>query len=323
MGNMKKKQRGGYVGKILRVDLSRGRMTDEALPRESTLKDYLGCYGLGLRMLYDLLPSGVRPEDPENPLVFLTGPLTGLPLPSATNLTLTTLNFDTGFTVGRAHTHGTFGIQLKSAGYDGIIVTGRAKKPVYLWVHDGKAEIRDATGLWGKDSHETEDLVQGQLGEPQASVAAIGPAGENLCAGAMICNDRNHSMSHSGVGSAMGAKKLKCIAVSGEGEIPVIDGEKIEQLSKEFLSSMKYPGHAWTTLRGQSNKKGDYRRSLAHIGFCSKNFQINQFSEFGLGFGDQKFTFRPCPRCPVGCSYDLEVTTGPHKGYLATLGGGG
>lgn len=194
----KGKLKSGYAGKILRVDLTKGKTTDEALPSEDVLKKYLGCYVLGLRTVYDLLPAGVRPEDPESPLVFLTGPLTAVPLPGATNLTLTTLNFDTGFTAGRSHTHGTFGLNLKKAGYDGLIITGKFDKPVYLFIENGKAEIRDAAFVWGKDTHETEDLLKEKLGNPKASVAAIGPAGENICAGALIANDRNHSLSHSG-----------------------------------------------------------------------------------------------------------------------------
>lgn len=312
----------GYMGKILRVDLSSGRTTVGDLPSDEVLRKYIGSYGLGLRLLYDALPPGFAASDPENPLIFLTGPLTGLRLPGATNITLTTKNFDTGF-IGRSHTHGVFGIQLKAAGYDGIIITGRAEKPVYLWIREGKADIRDAGKIWGKDTHETEDLVKSEVGEPRASVAAIGPAGENLCAGALIENDKNHSMSHSGVGSAMGAKKLKAIAVFGAKKIPVVNGKRIDELSKEWLERMSRPGQ-WMSIMGrQRSKKTEQRSQLQLRGFVGKNFRINQLVEYGLGMSKQKYTARPCPRCPIACPYDVEITTGPHRGYVASLSTGG
>ncbi len=314
---------GGYMGKILRVNLSTGKMTDEKLPGDHILRKYIGCYGLGLRWLYDILPPGYTASDPKNPLIFLTGPLTGLKLPGATNVTLTTKNFDTGFTVGRSHTHDMFGILMKAAGYDGIVIIGASEKPVYLWIHDDRAEIREASNVWGKDTHETEDLIKGELNEPGASVAAIGPAGENLCAGALIANDKYHSFSHSGVGAAMGAKKLKAIAVFGKKPIPVFNGAKIDELSKEWLERMARPNQWMPKIAKQKTKKGEYRYMLELIGFCGKNFQVNQLKEFGLGWAQQKFTSRPCPRCPIGCPYDVEITTGPHKGYVATLSGGG
>ena len=108
-----------------------------------------------------MVPPGLNATDAENPLIFMTSPLTGLRLPGATNITLATKNFDTGFTVGRSHTHGSFGILMKAAGYDGAIITGKSDRPVYLWIHDGTAELRDAIHLWGKkDSHETEDIIK-------------------------------------------------------------------------------------------------------------------------------------------------------------------
>jgi len=315
--------KGGYMGKILRVDLSAGTISEDGLPSDEILRQYIGCWGLGMRWLYDLLPPGYTAQDPENPLIFLTGPLTGLRLPGATNITLATKNFDTGFTVGRSHTHGTFGILMKAAGYDGVVITGRSEHPVYLWIHEDKVDIRNASHLWGKNTHETEDLIKEELGNSEISVAAIGPAGENLCAGAMICNDRNHSFSHSGVGGCMGAKRLKAIAVFGKKPVPVSDSERLASLNKKWLKTMRLPGHFGTNIGKQAAKRGDYRYMLDMIGFAGKNFQINQLSEFGLGWSKLNFIPRPCPRCPIACSCDVEITTGPHKGYIATVSGGG
>ncbi|MBI5967055.1 MAG: hypothetical protein HY882_04250, partial [Deltaproteobacteria bacterium] len=317
--------KGGYMGKILRVNLSTAKIGEEDLPGDDILRRYIGCWGLGLRFLYDLLPPGYAATDPENPLIFFTGPLTGLNLPGATNITLATKNFDTGFTVGRSHTHGTFGMLTKAAGYDGVIITGKSDKAVYLWIHNGKAELRDAAHLWGKkDTHETEDAIKGELGNSKISVAAIGPCGENLVAGGAIMNDKNHGFCHSGVGSVMGSKKMKAIAVFGEKPIPVADPEKLAWMRKEWIEGMQHPGHlGWTWVRDQRLRKNEYRGRLREAGFCGKNFRINQLVEFGLGWAQQKYTARPCPGCPIACPYDVEITTGPHKGYVATVSAGG
>ena len=323
---MKRTYKGGYMGKILMVDLSSGKISRSDLPGDDVLRKYIGCWGLGLRYLYDLLPPGYTASDPENPLVFMTAPLTGLPLPGATNTTLATKNFDTGFTVARSHTHGKFGILAKAAGYDGFIITGKSDKPVYLWIHDGKAELRDASHLWGKtDTHETEDSIQEELGSSKISVAAIGPCGENLVSGGAIMNDKNHGFCHSGVGSVMGTKKLKAIAVYGEKPVPVADSGKLASLRKEWLGDrMKHDGHcAWTIQRNHFLRKSEYRGRLKEAGFVGKNLRINQLVEFGLGWGKFKYTTRTCPGCPIGCPYDVEITTGPHKGFVATLSGGG
>ena len=317
---------GGYLGKVLRVDLSNGNISEEALPSADILKKYIGCWGLGLRYLYDMVPPGINVTDAGNPLIFMNGPLTGLQLPGATNITLATKNFNTGFTVGRSHTHGTFAILLKAAGYDGVIVTGKSDKPVYLWIHNGKIELRDASHLWGqKDSHDTEDVIKEELGNVDASVAAIGPAGENLCAGAMICNDKNHSFSHSGVGSVMGSKKLKAIAVFGDRSIPTADSEKVKLMRREWIKQMRLPGHfGWHVLRAEDLKvKGDYRERAVKSGFVGKNFLENQLTEFGIGLGKQEYIRKPCPKCPIACTYDIRVTTGPFAGYYATSGPGG
>lgn len=315
--------KGGYVGKILTINLTTGDIREDGLLDERVLRNYIGCWGLGLKLLYDMLPPGYTAIDPETPLIFMTGPLTGLPLPAATNLTLATKNFDTGITVGRSHTHGVLGINLKQAGYDGVIITGQADSPCYLYIHDGQVEIQDASNLWGKDTHEAEDILKQELRIDKGSVAAIGPAGENLCAGALISNDKNHQFSHSGVGSVMGSKKLKALAIRGDKPIPVFDVDEIRLIAGEWRKRLASENCMGKYMTGQVFKQTEYRRMLDKCGFAGKNMQINQLSEFGLGWGRQKWTLRPCPGCPIACSYDLEVTEGPYKGYVATLTGGG
>jgi len=316
---------GGYLGKIIKVDLTSGNIGIESLPGPEVLKKFIGCWGLGLQYLYDMVPPGIQASDPENPLIFMTGPLTGLNLPGATNITIATKNFNTGFTVGRSHSHGNFGRLVKFAGYDGLIVTGKSDKPVYLWIENDKIKLRDAGHIWGqKDSHDTEDVIKAEVGNEKASVAAIGPAGENLCAGGMICNDKNHSFSHCGVGSIMGSKHLKAIAVFGDRPIPLADRDKVRFMKKEWLKRMREPGHfGYTHLRANDLKMGDYRPRALKSGFAGKNLLQNELNEFGIGLSQQEWTRRPCPSCPIGCTWDVSVTSGPYAGYYSTAGPGG
>ncbi len=320
--------RGGYVGKVLRADLTSRRLKDETLIDffpENILREYVGCFGLGLKFLYDHLRVGTRATDPENPLIFMTGPLTGVAsIPAATNTTIVTLNADTMFTAGRSHSHGFWGPHLKFAGYDGIILLGAASQPVYLWVNDGDAEIRDASRFWGKDkdTHETEDLIKQDVGEPKASVAAIGPAGENLAAGALIANDKNHSFSHSGVGVVMGSKKLKAIAVYGTRRVPIADLESLKQVSARWKENL----FKSEVAKGESNAgagKGNYAYEKEHSIASGKNFLEVNPPQWGIGMSDNEFVLRPCFACPIACSYDVKVTAGPFKGYVATMNGGG
>jgi len=321
--------KGGYRGKILRVDLTKGSIATEGLPDESILRKYLGNFGLGLWYLMKELPDGVDALEPENPLIFLNGPLVGTRVPAPTNCTITTLNADTKFTVGRSHSHGWFGPFLSMAGYDGIIITGTSDKWVYLWIDDGKIELRDAAKFMGKDTHETEDLVKEDLGvntkigaPDGASVAAIGPAGENLCAGASIMNDKNHGFCHSGVGLVMGSKRLKAIAVRGTGEVPVFDEEKLKPISREWTKLASTLG--LSPLLGQAGiPKMEYKGVRALLGLSSKNWTLNDIPGFGDRMAQQKITPQPCYRCPVACCYNAEPVEGPYKGYVFSLSGGG
>ena len=320
---------GYFQQDLLRVDLTEGTIETDEIPSEY-YRDYVGCWGLGMRMLMDEVPEGISPTDPENPMLFLNGPLTGVPMvPAATNLTVATLNANTGYTAGRSHTHGWFGPYLKFAGYDGVVVTGRAEEPTYLWIDGpgGEVELRDAGDLWGHDTHETEDLVKDEVETPEASVAAIGPAGENQVFGSLIENDKNHHASHSGVGTVMGSKRLKAIGVYGENDLELADEALFDDALNRwraglFADTPKPTGTAAKGLR----KGGDYREYVKHYTedgmLVSKNMQEKGDSDFGEGMSDQNVTPKPCWRCPIACSYDVEVTDGPYEGHVSTLSGG-
>jgi len=223
------------------------------------------------------------------------------------------------------------------AGLDGIIVTGAAKDWVYLWIDDGKAELRDARRLLGKDTHETEDLIKEELGAPTrvgggVSVAAIGPGGENRVAGSLIENDKNHSFAHSGVGAVMGSKKLKAIAVRGTGRVPIADRDKLGPIVKAWTEktvTVSARGSFERAVAGPSGKlggavpKSDYAGVKALIGLSAKNWTANSLPGFGDGWSRQNITTRSCYGCQLSCSADIEMVEGAYKGYTATLSGGG
>lgn len=319
--------RGGYVGRILRVDLTSGQISEEGLPDEDIMRKYIGGVGLGVKMLNEEISVDTQPLSPDNRLIFMTGVITGTKYPCASDTTVVTLNANLGFTVTSSHTHGFWGAYLKKAGYDGIIVQGASPKWVYLWIHDGQVEIRDAAGMVGKDTHETEDLVKAQVGKIKVSVAAIGPAGENMVHGAAIQNDYHHLAAKGGVGAVMGSKKLKAIAVKGSGDIPLADPDNFNRIIKQWRE-IAFPGGNPPILY----KGGITRFYNLMIGeqywAAFKNLlspeEGRQWTHDMVEACKQfKITGKHCWACPIGCAYESEITFGPYKGYKATLSGGG
>ena len=214
---------GGYMGKILRVDMASGALTDENLPEEPLLRRFIGGQALALYILMREQSLDVKPYDPAAKMVMMTGPLTGTGLtPGGTKVCAVFLSPMTHNTLGRGAASGYWAAYLKQAGYDGIIVQGAAKSPHYLFINDGKPELRDASKFWGKGARDTEELLRAAVGIKDARVMGIGPAGEHLVNAAMLCNDFNHSASHSG-GAIFGSKMLKGIVVYGTRRPPLHD----------------------------------------------------------------------------------------------------
>jgi aldehyde:ferredoxin oxidoreductase len=167
----------GWMGKILKIDVGTGEVAIDST--EPYIDDYLGGRGVGLRLIYDLLKPGTKPLDPGNPMIFSMGPLSGTAMPSSGRTDVTALAPQNNLR-GRSNFGGYFGPEAKYAGYDHIVLTGKAEKPVYVWINDDKVQIRDAAHLWGKDTFETQKLIQQELGDPEIKVVCIGPAGENM-----------------------------------------------------------------------------------------------------------------------------------------------
>jgi len=304
------------------VDLTRERITEEPLPPPDVLRAYIGGTGLGVWLLMRELPDTVvKATDPANPLIFLTGPLTGTIIPTAADLTIVSLNYDTGFTVVTSHTHGFVGPLLKRAGYDGLIVAGAASRPLWLWIDDGRAELRDAAALWGKDTHETEDAIRALIGDAHIGVAAIGPAGENLVHGAGIENDYHHMAASGGVGAIMGSKLLKAIGVRGTGAVQVADARELGRLALQWTASLWRTKVPVLPRRYVAFGVEGSRIAAKNLGGAAVGAQFAESVEKGMWRFQVQRT--ACFSCPIACTYRATVTDGPYKGYTATLAGGG
>jgi len=204
--------------KLLIVDLTRGDIREQAVDPSYVL-GFIGGSGLGARLLWDSLGPESDPLDPASPLLWINGPLTGTGGPTTGRSAICARSPQTGLW-GESNIGGFVGPELRFAGYDGVLITGRANQPVYLWIHNGRVELRDAFHLWGKaDTYETQRIVKSEVGESQARVACIGLAGENSVPYAAILSDHGRLAGRTGMGAVMGAKNLKAIAVRGTGKI--------------------------------------------------------------------------------------------------------
>jgi aldehyde:ferredoxin oxidoreductase len=305
---------GGYVGRVLRVDLSREEITVEPLD-QSILRKFIGGAGLGAKYLYDEVPPGVEWSDPENRLLIFSGPFGGTRYAGSGMIAIVSKGAMTHM-AGSSQANGFFGTYLKFSGFDGIVIQGKAKEWSYLRIHDGTAEICDARDLVGKDTLETEDSVRAKLGK-QCSVYGIGPAGENRVRYAAIFGDHGHVAAHNGLGAVMGSKKLKAVAVErGHQSIEVADPARYEEAVKEFAKKfheMKSPLFQYGTadLVGLAKKLG---------WLPVKNYTTSEFPEFTKFTGESiranfKTKATPCWACRKGHTCSIQIDEGPYAGF--------
>lgn len=297
----------GYMGKILRVNLTNGKITEEPL-EESVARKFIGGRGLGAYILFNELKPDIDPLGPENKLVIATGVVTGIPFPGNSGLNVMAKSPLTGIW-GEATSKGFFGPELKAAGYDAIIIKGKAEKPVYLWIHDGEVEIKDASRLRGKLTREVQKIIKAELKDDRVQVCCIGIAGENLVRFANIMFGFNHFAGRTGMGAVMGSKNLKAIAVRGTGKVKYANEEKLVDLLMEKLISKE-------ALSGPYFPDGLFKYgSLADLGYWqetgrlpTKNFRKSLFSGYdnltAETLTDSPYIIRhnTCPYCTVGCN---------------------
>jgi aldehyde:ferredoxin oxidoreductase len=223
---------GLYAGSILRVDLSSGEIARE--PTGSYASNFLGGRGINIKLFWDHITPGVDALSPGNVLVLGVGPLGGATI-SGARTEVTAKSPETGF-LGSTNFGGFFGSELKFAGYDHLVICGKAEKPVYVWIDDDRVEIRDASGVWGKDTYEAPELIRTDVDNPEAKIVCIGPAGENLVRFASVQHEMGHGGGRTGMGTVMGSKNLKAIAVRGTKALRLADPERFLALSAKLKS---------------------------------------------------------------------------------------
>ncbi len=308
---------GGYLGKILRVDLSSGKTSVEELDR-SFIKKWVGGVGFGARYLYEEVPAGVKWSDPENRLIWTSGPLAGSGVYGAGTFNVASKGPLTNL-AGCSQANGFFGAYLKFSGFDGIIFQGKASNLVYLLIKDGKAEIQDARHLTGKDVWETEDALRRELGvkEKEVSVFGIGPAGENGVLYSAIVGDGGHLAAHSGLGTVMGSKNLKAVVTyRGKRNFGIKNPELLKEKNEAMFEHAKGfgPFYQWGTGGGFS--------ALYGMGCLPvRNYTTNIFPEHERMNGQYMRTHfeirsKPCYMCRVAHVKEVTVTEGPYKGFV-------
>ena len=310
----------GYAGTILYVDLTTGKTRTEKLSDE-VAKKYVGGIGLGMKLYLSNSKAGVDPFSPENPLVLAVGPVSGTMFPTGGNGHAFISKSPETNGVGEAVSHGTFGAELKRAGYDAVIFTGKAEKPVYLWIDDDSAQILDASQTWGKSPGETEDAIKNEVGDYYVRVASIGLAGEKLSRIASIINEKTRAAGRTGLGAVMGSKNLKAIAVRGTRDIAVAKPEQFMEMVKEFHERMKGPAaQKYRTLGTSENIM--VQNSL----FClpTRNFENAHFENAGKVSAEElneRYIAKiiACNSCAMRCEHEAVIKEGPYKGTQARM----
>jgi len=305
-------------GTILQVDLSSGTIEKEPLTEELRLK-YVGGRGINVKILFEEVRPDVEPLSPENRLIFSAGPFSGTKAPCVARFNVTSKSPLTGI-FGDANAGGNFGPALKKAGIDNIVFRGKADEPVYLWIDDGKVELKPARHLWGKNIRETEASIKEELGDRRVQVAAIGQAGENLVRFALIINEER-SASRTGMGAVMGSKNLKAVAVRGTKEVELFDPDGFNRLAKELQ------------LRISRSEEYEHRRNFRKYATSVETFGADKVGLLGVknfqkaGGFEGIDNFEPekvaaqfyygntqCFGCPIGCGRKFEVKDGPYAG---------
>jgi len=304
--------RGGYNGKMLRLDLTRGDVQSQPID-DAIAEKYIGGRGYGARILFDENPQGIDPFEPENRLIFFTSPFLGTNVPCSVKACLVTKSPLTQ-TVLMSLSGGYFGAEFKCTGYDGIVITGKAKSPVYIEIKDDAVQIRDAGFVWGKDTVETQKMLKDAVGDKKARMAVIGSAGERLVKFASVINER-HAFGRGGAGAVMGAKNLKAIVVRGTKSVKPYDESGFDKFVKELRERFKSPTVEPFKKYGTSSVvKLVEERGI----FPTRNYQFGTFSGREKIDGEARDQYvehhKTCYQCPVGCTVWTLAKDEPYKG---------
>jgi aldehyde:ferredoxin oxidoreductase len=310
-----------FAGKILRINLSNGEIYTE--PTEKYAVGWLGGPGIAIKILYDELQEWVRPFDPANKVIFGTGVLQGTVAPGACKMTVNTLSPVTGGW-GTSASDSYVGGQIKFSGYDLVVVSGKARRPVYIWIKDDHVELRDATHLWGKTTGETLDMIREELGDSTLHTASIGPAGENLVRGGCVIQDRGRGFGRCGTGAVMGSKNLKALVAKGSGRIRIADQERFMRVVRELRS--RVPKARVTPGLQKVGTLGILMPKQDCCGIMYKNAQevklpdemaeaiqpVKTIEKYKIGR-------KSFPGCPIGCGQVVHFHDGKFKGLTTEI----
>ncbi len=309
--------RGGWTGRILRVDLSSEKHTVQNLDAKDAV-DLLGGRGLAVKILWDELRPGTDPFSPENRLIFATGPLTGFALPSSGKLVIAAKSPLTGgYGDGNIGTRAS--VQLRKAGYDLIVVQGKAKEPSLLYVEDDSVEIKSATDLWGRNAYEVQDLLEEEYGK--VGILVIGPGGEKLVRFAVVVSEKGRAGGRTGMGAVMGSKNLKAVVIKGTKEIPAINPEGLKEMAKEGYAEIKAAENYDFWVRQGTMATIEW--SQANSVLPTYNFREGVFDEWegisGSKMEEYKVSQKGCPFCNMQCGMQCEIRDGPYKGEICEV----
>ena len=303
----------GYNGKILHVDLTRGALEVEE-PGETFYRMYLGGSALGMYYALNLIPPGADPLGPENVLIVSLGVTTGAAISGQSRVTATAKSPLSG-AIGDAQAGGFWPAEAKSAGFDAFVIKGQADKPLYLWVHDGEAELRDASHLWGRITGEVQAAIQDELDDPKIEVLQCGPAGEKGVRFACLINMSNRANGRTGMGAVMGSKKLKAIAVRGHKRPEVADRQALTQLARWGAENFPKSDIYGMGLHGTAGVLASQHKSG---GLPTRNWSSGVFEGYktlsGETMSDTILKERDtCYACVVRCKRVVETEWQGHK----------
>jgi aldehyde:ferredoxin oxidoreductase len=311
-----------YAAKLLRIDLSSGQSRVETLD-EKTSRKHMGGKGIGARVLFEEVPAGADPLGPENRLVIAAGPLAGTYAPGSGRLGVYGKSPLTGV-FGEAYSGGAFAHELRYAGFDALVVHGKASGKVYLHIHDGSVEIRDASHLWGKEMAETERAIRDELGDGDYRIAGIGPAGEKMVRFACVMNDTDRAAGRTGLGAVLGSKGLKAIAVRGLGGVRVAEPEAFRTSASLYLAKVRASPIAgfFSALGTSGMTEGQDQAG----GLPTRNWDSGTFADASKISGSAMkasilIGHRACMACPIGCTRVVTVKDGPFAGVRPEYGG--
>jgi len=304
----------GYTGKIVRVDLTSGSTRIKDVDQDVYVK-FIGGVGLAAKIIYEEVRAEVSPFDPENKIVFMTGPLTGTIVPCTGRYVVCSKSPLTD-AWGESHSSGFWARELKKAGFDGVVIEGRAEKPAYLLINDEEVRIENADSIWSKGCLETEAILKKEIGE-DFRVACIGPAGEKLVRYASILSDEGRAAGRCGMGAVMGSKMLKAIAVKGTNEIPVRDADRVRKILRRIFGQiMSFPT---TQIYASYGTSGELLSFHEYGDVPIKNFILGAWEKIEKISGETYNKTmvkgkRACWNCPISCWRYVKVDEGPYAG---------